>query len=62
MEVAQRRAPTVRDINDAESEEVEVKEAVGDFFSEECLLRAVFKLGARAKVDIPMYDGNLDVE
>jgi hypothetical protein len=62
MEVAQRRAPTVRDINDVESEEVEVKEAVGEFFFEERLLRAVVKLGARAKVDIPMYDGNLDVE
>jgi hypothetical protein len=26
------------------------------------LLRAVVKLGARAKVDIPMYEGNLDAE
>jgi hypothetical protein len=29
---------------------------------EERLLRAVVKLGARAKIDIPMYEGNLDTE
>jgi hypothetical protein len=32
MEAAQRRAPIFRDINDAESEEVEFKEAVGEIF------------------------------
>jgi hypothetical protein len=26
------------------------------------LLRAVVKMGARAKMEIPMYEGNLDVE
>jgi hypothetical protein len=26
------------------------------------LLRAVFRLGARAKIEVPMYEGNLDVE
>jgi hypothetical protein len=25
-------------------------------------LKVVVKLGARAKIDIPMYEGNLDVE
>jgi hypothetical protein len=30
--------------------------------SEERLLKAVVKLGAREKIDIPMYGGNLDVE
>jgi hypothetical protein len=29
---------------------------------EEHLLKAVVKLGARKKIDIPMYEGNLDVE
>jgi hypothetical protein len=29
---------------------------------EERLLRAVVKLGARVKIDIPMYEGNLDTE
>jgi hypothetical protein len=26
------------------------------------LLRAVIRLGARAKIEVPMYEGNLDVE
>jgi hypothetical protein len=26
------------------------------------LIKAVFKFGARAKINIPMYEGNLDVE
>jgi hypothetical protein len=62
MEVAQRREPDVGDIHDEKSEEVEVKEVVGETVVEECLLRVVVKLGARAKVGIPTYEGNLDVE
>jgi hypothetical protein len=30
--------------------------------ADECLFRAVARIGARAKMDIPMYEGNLDVE
>jgi hypothetical protein len=62
MEAAQRRALDVGDISDAESEEIKVEEAAGENVSEERLLRAVVKLGARAKIEIPMYEGNLDVE
>jgi hypothetical protein len=62
MEATHRRAPDVGDISDAESEEVEVEEVVGENVSEERSLRAVVKLGARAKLDIPMYEGNLHVE
>ena len=62
MEAAQRRAPGVGDINDAESEEVEVKEDARENVAEECLLREVVILGARAKIEVPMYEGNLDVE
>jgi hypothetical protein len=29
---------------------------------EERFLKAVVKLGARVKIDVPMYEGNLDVE
>ena len=29
---------------------------------EEHLLRVVFNLGVREKIDIPMYEGNLDTE
>jgi hypothetical protein len=28
----------------------------------ECLLRVVVRLGARANIEVPMYEGNLDVE
>jgi hypothetical protein len=62
MEAVQRRAPDAGDINDAESEEVEVEEAAGEDVVEERLLRAVVRLGARAKIEVPMYEGNLDVE
>jgi hypothetical protein len=62
METTQRRAPDARDVSDADNEEVEVEEAVTEDTIEECLLRVVVKLGARAKINIPMYEGNLDVE
>jgi hypothetical protein len=62
MEGAQRRAPDARDINNEESEEVEVEEAAGDNVAEECLLREVIRLGSRTKIEVPMYEGNLDVE
>jgi hypothetical protein len=62
MEETQRREPDIGDISDVESEEVEVEEVVGENVSEERLLRAVVRLGARAKIEIPMYEGNLDVE
>jgi hypothetical protein len=50
METTQRRAPDVGDVSEAEMEEVEVEEAVAEDAVEECLLRAVAKLGARAKI------------
>jgi hypothetical protein len=62
MEAVQRRAPNSGDISDAESEEIEVEENAGENVVEEHLLREVVKLGARVNIDIPMYEGNLDVE
>ena len=62
MELAQRRIPNVRDVSDVESEEVEVEEAAGEDVVEEHLLRAVSRLGGRAKIEVPMYEGNLDVK
>jgi Icc-related predicted phosphoesterase len=62
MEVAQRRAPDVGDVSDAESEEAEVEEVAVENVVEEHLLRAVFRLGGRAKIEVPMYEGNLDAE
>jgi hypothetical protein len=62
METMQRRAPDVGDVSDADNEEVEVEEVVAEDAVKECLLEVVVKLGDRAKIDIPMYEGNLDVE
>jgi hypothetical protein len=57
MEAAQRRALDTGDINDVESEE-----ATGENVSKERLLRAVVILGSRAKIEVPMYEGNLDAK
>jgi hypothetical protein len=62
MKTTQRRAPNTGDISDAENEEREIEEFVVDVAIEDHLLKEVMKLGAREKIDIPMYEGNLDVE
>jgi hypothetical protein len=62
METTQRREPDVGDIREEEIEEVEVEEAIVEDDAEECMLRVVVKLGARANIDIPMYEGNLGIE
>jgi hypothetical protein len=62
MEAVQRRAPDAGDVSDAEREYAEAEEAIGEHVFEECLLRTIFRLGARAKIEVPMYEGNLDVE
>jgi hypothetical protein len=62
METTQRRASNARDVSEAKMEEVEVVEYVAEDATEECLLRVVIKLGTRAKIDISMYEGNLDTE
>jgi hypothetical protein len=66
MEVAQIRAPDTRDISDVESKESMgenvIEESAGEDVAEEHLLRAVARFGGRAKIEVPMYEGNLDVE
>jgi hypothetical protein len=57
MEMTQRRALDAGDVNEVEIEEDVAKDAV-----EERLLKTVLKLGAREKIDIPMYEGNLYTE
>jgi hypothetical protein len=44
------------------SEETNVEEVVGGDASKELLMKDVVKLGAREKLHIPIYEGNLDVE
>jgi hypothetical protein len=63
METAQRRTVNVGDISEAESEnEAGDEEVAVEDAAEECLFRVVARIGAREKMDIPMYEGNLDVE
>jgi hypothetical protein len=64
METAQRCTVNTGDISEVESEnevvhgeEVAVKDVV-----DERLFRAIARIGAREKMEIPMYEGNLDVE
>jgi hypothetical protein len=62
METTQRRAPDVGDVSNAENEKLEVEEVVDEDVAEEHLLKEVIKLGATEKINIPMYEGNLDIE
>ena len=62
IEAVHRREPDTGNIREAESEEVEVEEVVGEDVIEEILLKAVARLGSRAKIEVPMYEGNLDAE
>jgi hypothetical protein len=64
MEMAQRHATNVGDLSDSESEneaEDEGEEVVAEDATNERLLRVVTRMGAREKMDIPVYEGNLDV-
>jgi hypothetical protein len=58
-EIAQRCTVDIGDISGAgnEGEEVAVEDA-----AEECLFRVVARIGAREKMDIPVYESNLDIE
>jgi hypothetical protein len=62
MEETQRRAPDVGDVSDAEREDVEANEVEGEQIVEERLLREDVRFRARSKIDVPMYEGNLNVD
>jgi hypothetical protein len=65
METTQRCTTGFGDVSDSKSanevghegEEVKTEDATN-----ECLIRVVAKMGAREKMDIPVYEGNLDAE
>jgi hypothetical protein len=65
MEIRQRRRANVGDISESKNEddarhgeeEIPVEDA-----SNERLLKAVARMSAKVKMDIPVYEGNLDVE
>jgi hypothetical protein len=64
METTQRCTVSVGDLSDSESE-VEAEregEVAAEDASNECLIKAIAKMGARAKMDIPVYEGNLNAE
>jgi hypothetical protein len=65
METTQRCTVDVGDINEAECENEaghEGEEVAVEDAADEHLFKAVARIGARAKMEIPMYERNLDVE
>jgi hypothetical protein len=64
METTQRCTVNVGDLSDSESEiEVEHEEEVAaEDAANEHLIKAIARMGARAKMDIPVYEGNLDAD
>jgi predicted metal-dependent phosphoesterase TrpH len=64
METTQRCKVSAGDLSDSESEiEAEhEEEVVVEDATNERLIRAIARMGARAKMDIPVYEGNLDAE
>jgi hypothetical protein len=62
-EIAQRRTPDVGDVSEAESEEEEKgEENVAEYVAQDCLIKVVSKIGARARIEVLMYEDNLEVE
>jgi hypothetical protein len=64
METAQRRTVSAGDLSDSDSE-VEVEreeEVVAEDAANERLIKTITRMGAKAKMDIPVYEGNLDAE
>ena len=64
MEIAQRRTASVGDISDFErkAEAEREEEVAAEDASNEHLIRAIARMDARAKMDILVYEGNLDAE
>jgi hypothetical protein len=64
MKTTQRCTVSAGDLSDLESEnEAEHEEEfAAEDASNERLIRAIARMGARAKMDIPVYEGNLDAE
>jgi hypothetical protein len=64
METTQRRTASAGYLSDSDSEiEAEREEEVAaEDAASECLIKAIPRMGAKAKMDIPVYEGNLDAE
>jgi hypothetical protein len=65
METTQRCTTGVGDVSDFESENeagYEGEKVTLEDASNERLIRVVARMGARVKMDIPIYEGNLDAK
>jgi hypothetical protein len=64
MKTTKRRTASAGDLSDSNSEiEAEREEEVpAENASNEHLIKAIARMGAREKMDIPTYEGNLDAE
>jgi hypothetical protein len=65
MEIKQRRTASVGDVSDFESENEdghEGEEVTIEDAANEHLNRVVARMGGKEKMDIPVYEGNMDVE
>jgi hypothetical protein len=65
METAQSHTFGVGDVSDSKSENEsrhEGEEVTAEDAANERLIRAVARMGAKEKMDIPVYEGNLDAE
>jgi hypothetical protein len=64
METAQRRTANAGDLSDSDSEveaEHEEEVAAEDAVNER-LIKSIVRMGAKEKMDIPFYEGNMDAE
>jgi hypothetical protein len=64
MDMTHRRSTDIGDVSEAkrENEAGAKEEVLVEDVAEECLFRVVARIGVRENMDIPMYEGNLDVE
>ena len=65
VEIKQRRRADIGDVSESESEDEvghEEEEITAEDATHERLIRAISRMSVRAKMDIPVYEGNLDVE
>jgi hypothetical protein len=65
MEIKQSHTAGVGDVSESESEDEdghEREEVIVEDVANEFLIKAVARMGAREKMDIPVYEGNLDDE
>jgi hypothetical protein len=65
MEIKQRHIAGVGDVSESESEDEarhEREEVIAKDATNERLIRAIARMGAREKMDIPVYEGNLDAK